>query len=203
MNPVEWMHERTAKGRRARVLAAHASRLIETSGTVLDVGCGDGAIAALLQRSRPDLTVSGVDTLVRPDCAIPVTPFDGRTLPFEDRSFRTVMLFDVLHHADDADRLLAECARVAAEAIVLKDHLADGWGSAALLRYMDRVGNERHGVASPGNYLTRAEWTSAFARARVAPAQWTGSVGLYPWPASLVFDRTLQFVCRLEPLGRG
>jgi SAM-dependent methyltransferase len=198
MNPVEWLHERAAKGRRARVLAAHASRLIEGHGTVLDVGCGDGAIAALLQRSRPDLTVSGVDTLVRPGSAIPVTPFDGRTLPFGDRSFGTVLLFDVLHHAGDADRLLAECVRVAGDAVVLKDHLADGWGSAALLRYMDRVGNERHGVPSPGNYLTRAEWSGAFARAGVAPVQWTGRVGLYPWPASLLFDRTLQFVCRLE-----
>jgi SAM-dependent methyltransferase len=200
MNLVEWMHERGAKSRRARVLAAHAGRLIEGPGTVLDVGCGDGAIAALLQRSRPDLTVSGVDTLVRPGAAIPVTPFDGRTLPFGDGAFGTVLLFDVLHHTDDAGRLLVECARAAAEAIVLKDHLADGWGSAALLRYMDRVGNRRHGVASPGNYLTRAEWAGAFARAGVAPVQWTGRVGLYPWPASLVFDRTLQFVCRLEPL---
>ena len=203
MRAMEWLHQRVALGRRARVLAAHASRLIEGPGSVLDVGSGDGAIAALLQRSRPDLAVTGVDTLVRPDCAVPVTPFDGRTLPFGDRSFRTLMLFDVLHHADDADRLLAECARVAGEAIVLKDHLADGWGSAALLRYMDRVGNERHGVASPGHYRTRAEWTGAFARAGVAPAQWTGRVGLYPWPATLVFDRTLQFICRLEPLGRG
>ena len=202
MKPVEWLHERVALGRRARVLAAHASRLIEGPGTVLDVGSGDGAIAALLQRSRPDLTVSGVDTLVRPGSAIPVTRFDGGALPFADRSFRMVMLFDVLHHAEDAERLLAECARVSGQAIVLKDHLADGWGSAALLRYMDRVGNERHGVASPGNYLTRAEWTGAFARAGVVPVQWTGRVGLYPWPATLVFDRTLQFICRLEPLGR-
>jgi SAM-dependent methyltransferase len=202
MRPVDWLHERLALDRRAQVLAAHASRLIEESGTVLDVGTGDGAIAALLQQRRPDLTVSGVDTLERPDCAIPVTVFDGRVLPFADRSFRSVLLFDVLHHADDAGRLLAECARVASNAIVLKDHLADGWGSVALLKYMDRVGNERHGVASPGNYLTRAAWQDAFARAGLTPVQWTGRVGLYPWPASLLLDRTLQFVCRLEHLGR-
>ena len=202
MRPVEWLHERFALNRRAQVLAVHASRLIEASGTVLDVGTGDGAIAALLQERRPDLALSGVDTLVRPDCAIPVTVFDGCTLPFTDGSFRSVLLFDVLHHAGDADRLLAECARVASDAIVLKDHLADGWGSAALLRYMDRVGNERHGVASPGNYLTRTGWQSIFARVGLRPVQWTGRVGLYPWPASLLFDRGLQFVCRLEHLGR-
>ena len=202
MRPVEWLHQHFALDRRAQVLAAHASRLIESPGTVLDVGSGDGAIAALLQQRRPDLTVTGVDTLVRPGCAIPVREFDGRTLPFGDRSVRTVLLFDVLHHADDPDRLLAECARVAADAIVLKDHLADGLGSAALLRFMDRVGNERHGVASPGKYRTRAEWEAAFAAAGVRPAEWTGRVGLYPWPASLVFDRTLQFVCRLVPAGR-
>ena len=202
MRPVEWLHERLALGRRAQVLAAHASRLIETSGPVLDVGTGDGAIAALLQQRRPDLMLSGVDTLVRPDCAIPATAFDGRTLPFADDSFGTVLLFDVLHHADDADGLLAECTRVAREAIVLKDHLADGWGSVTLLRYMDRVGNERHGVASPGNYLTRAGWEDAFARAGLKPVEWSGRVGLYPWPASLFFDRTMQFVCRLEHVGR-
>ena len=202
MRPAEWLHERFALNRRAQVLAAHASRLIESSGTVLDVGTGDGAIAALLQERRPDLTLSGVDTLLRPDCAIPVTVFDGRTLPFADGSFRTVLLFDVLHHANDAGRLLGECARVASDAIVLKDHLADGWGSMALLRYMDRVGNERHGVASPGHYLTRAVWRNTFTRAGLKPVQWISRVGLYPWPASLLFERTLQFVCRLEHLDR-
>ncbi len=180
------------------MLAGHASRLIDAPGTVLDVGCGDGTIAALLQARRPDLQVTGVDTLIRPHCAIPVTVFDGSRLPFEDKSVRTVLLFDVLHHASDPDRLLAECARVA-DAIVLKDHLADGWGSAALLRFMDRVGNERHGVASPGRYRTRAEWKAAFASIRLAPSDWTGRVGLYPWPTSLIFDSSLQFVCRLRP----
>ena len=185
------------------MLAAHASRLIPSSGTVLDVGCGDGRVGSLLQRRRPDLRISGVDTLIRPGCAIPVTAFDGATLPFDDASVQTVLLFDVLHHADHAYRLLAECARVASEAVVLKDHLADGWSSGMLLRFMDRVGNARHGVASPGNYLKLAEWRATFARTRLTPVQWTSRVGLYPWPVSLLFDRTLQFVCRLEPMTRG
>ena len=72
------------------------------------------------------------------------------------------MLVDVLHQTDDPMNLLREAVRVARQAIVIKDHLLQGAFAYPTLRFMDWVGNARHGVALPYNYWTPAEWHGAF-----------------------------------------
>src|SRR5690606_11978895 len=132
---------------------------VSESATVVDVGCGDGQLGALLQQARPDIALKGVDVLVRPNTFIPVSPFDGHRLPFDDDSVGAVLLVDVLHHCDDPTGLLRDCARVARDAIIIKDHLADGFLAVPTLRVMDFVGNAGHGVALPYNYWTREQWS--------------------------------------------
>jgi len=60
-------HENLVFQRRTKVLANHISDLIPHGSRVLDVGCGDGTIDMLISRQRPDITVTGLDVLVRPD----------------------------------------------------------------------------------------------------------------------------------------
>ena len=86
----------------------------------------------------------------------------------------------------------------AAKCVVIKDHIAEGFLAGATLRFMDRVGNARHGVALPYNYWRRAQWLREIERAGLCPVIWKDALHLYPWPASLVFDRGLHFLCRLE-----
>ena len=43
------------------------SRLMPRDAHVLDVGTGDGLIAAALAERRPDLRIEGIDVLVRPE----------------------------------------------------------------------------------------------------------------------------------------
>src|SRR4030095_16658560 len=107
------VHGRMVYTRRVRHRASLCAVRIRRGAAVLDVGAGDGALAARLLKVRPDLTIRGVDVLARPRAAIPVDLFDGQTLPFGDRSKDVVVCVDVLHHANDAERLLAECAAVA------------------------------------------------------------------------------------------
>lgn len=126
MNIVGNAHDSLVFGRRIRVLAGHLSKLIPENAQVLDVGCGNGRLAVRLMQLRSDITIEGVDVLVRPDTAIPVTEFNGETIPRYDNSVDTVMLVDVLHHTDDPMFLLAEAARIASRAIVIKDHTRDG-----------------------------------------------------------------------------
>ena len=195
----ERFHERFVRHRRALVLSTRLGQLIPPDSSVLDVGCGDGAVGALLRAQRPDLSISGIDTLVRRDCAIPVNWFDGDSIPVTDHGVDIVVLADVLHHVDAPGRLLDECLRVARGAVILKDHLADGFGTLGLLRLMDRVGNARFGVASPGRYLTRKQWADTIAVRHCTVKFWSERIGLYPWPLSMVFDRRLHFVCVLAP----
>lgn len=141
--------------------------------------------------------MTGVDVLVRDDTRVAVLEYDGNTLPFEDSSFDAVMFVDVIHHTDDPDRMLAEAARVAGELVVVKDHVTDGVLAGRTLRLMDWVGNERHGVRLPYNYLTEAEWREMFRALDLDVLTWDTNLALYPAPLSLVFERRLQVLATL------
>lgn len=203
MSLLESIHESWVARRRVRILGETLAELIPAGARVLDVGCGDGRVSAAVQRSRPALDVRGIDVLVRPDAAIPVRPFDGERLPFEDRSFDAVMFVDVLHHAKAPLGLLREAARVTREVVVLKDHSLNGILAGATLRFMDRTGNRRHGVALTYNYWREDQWLSAFDEAGLAIEVRRSRLGLYRWPASLLFERGLHFIARLSVGSKG
>jgi SAM-dependent methyltransferase len=193
------VHERLVYGRRIRVLARHLAELLPAGAKVLDVGAGDGLLASRVRALRPDLDVQGVDVLVRAETHIPVERFDGTTLPYADDAFDAIMMVDVLHHATEQDRLLAEISRVASRCVVIKDHFVRGVLAEPTLKLMDWVGNARHGVSLPYAYWTPSRWSEAFERAGLRVLEQRDAVGLYPWPASLLFDRGLHFIARLEP----
>src|SRR5947209_15100762 len=127
MKLLDRVHAGYVFGRRVRVLAELLGPGLPEHSRVLDVGCGDGTLASLILRDRPDLKWYGIDTLVRSTTAIPVQSYDGRTIPFPDLSFDVVLFVDVLHHVDEPAPLLAEALRVARRGLLIKDHTADGW----------------------------------------------------------------------------
>jgi SAM-dependent methyltransferase len=199
MTLLERVHENYVVGRRARVLAGHLAELIPERAQILDVGCGDGKIASLIQRRRADITVRGIDCLVRPGTHIAVSEFDGQRIPAEDDSVDVVTLVDVLHHAELPQALLGEAARVARHAVVIKDVALRGWMAEPTLRFMDRVGNARHGVRVPDGYWTPAQWRQAFAATGLDVEVWKERLGLYPAPFSWILERSFHFVGRLAP----
>ncbi len=200
MNLMDSVHGGYVHGRRVRVLARHLAQMIPAGpARVLDVGCGDGRLAALLQELRPELEVEGIDVLVRPGTPIPVREFDGRTLPFDDGAVDVVTFVDVLHHTEDPRVLLKEAARVVRRAVVLKDHLCRGLLARPTLRFMDWVGNARHGVVLPYNYQTPRQWAEHFAAVGLRVADERTRLGLYPAWANWLFGRGLHTTTRLEP----
>ena len=195
---ISGLHNYLVSDRRARVLAECLGTLLH-AGSVLDVGCGDGTIDALIQDATPGLVLRGVDVLIRPETRIPVSPFNGRTLPVGDKSVDTVLFVDVLHHTDDPMVLLREAKRAARKSVVIKDHTADGPLARPTLRFMDWVGNAPHGVALPYNYWPEARWRCAFEELGLSITFWERKLRLYPFPASLVFERRLHFIAELKP----
>jgi SAM-dependent methyltransferase len=194
--PHEALHEVHAGGRRLRVLAEALAPLLPAAGRVLDVGCGDGRLAERVRARRPGIAIGGVEVKPRPGARIPVTPFDGRALPFGDGSFDAAMVVDTIHHAEDGDALLRECARVA-RLVVVKDHLRDPFLARPTLRFMDWVGNRRHGVPVPDDYWPRRRWEEAFARAGLAVESFR-TLALFTPPLTWIFDRGLHFVAALR-----
>ena len=191
------LHDRWIRPRRVRVLAAAIAEWLPAGPSVLDVGCGDGAVAKQLAALRPDLQIQGLDVLIRRETQIPVRSFDGRQIPEGDGSFDVVLLVDVLHHAHDPAALLREAKRVARRAIIVKDHCRDGLLAGPTLRLMDWVGNARHGVALPYEYWPRARWLATFHELQLEVDQWRSKLRLYAGPAGWIFDRSLHFLARL------
>ena len=196
-NLADFIHQSYVTPRRVRILAAHVAPLLPEEARVLDVGCGDGEVSQAILELRPDLHVEGAEVLLRGEPRIKVSAYDGRRLPFADKSFDAVMFVDVLHHTDDPAQLLREAGRVATKCVVIKDHTAEGLFAFPTLRFLDWVGNARHGVALPYNYWRRSQWTQELQQAHLFPVLWNARLGLYPWPASAFFDRTLHFVTQL------
>lgn len=191
------LHEKLAMNRRAQTLASHFVQLVPPGVRVLDVGCGDGKIAALLRAQRPDIEIRGIDVLRRDGTQIPVDPFDGEHIPFEAGAFDLVMFSDVLHHTLDPLVLQEEASRVARKWVLIKDHYREGIASGARLRFMDWVGNARFGVALPYNYWRERQWREAWAKVGLQPEKLVTRLGLYPLPADWIFGAKLHFIALL------
>jgi len=133
-------------------------------GRVLDVGCGDGAVAAVLApRSRSITCIDSSERMVAAAAErlakVPnadVRGADMHELPFDDSSFDQVLLLNVLVHSDKPARAIEEAARVLLPGgdlvvLTLDAHAhadtAQSWGHhqpgiapAALRRMLGRAG---------------------------------------------------------------
>jgi SAM-dependent methyltransferase len=199
--PLSWIsrwHRAFVFERRTRVLAEMLAAQIPQCASVLDIGCGDGTIGSLIAQLRPDISIQGVEFLVRPGCKIECRAFDGSSLPFPDSSFDVCFFVDVLHHTKDPAVLLREAVRVSRSFVLLKDHLDENALDDVTLRFMDWVGNRPHGVVLTYNFQSRKEWADHFSRCGLEEANWTTRVPLYPPPFSLLVGRGLHFVSLLR-----
>ena len=198
MNMFERIHGTFIQERRVHRLVRHLDAIIPHNARVLDIGCGNGQLAAILRNERPDITIEGLDVLKRANSYIPVRAFDGVRIPYETASVDVVMFIDVLHHVNEPIVLMREALRVSKGAIVIKDHLCDGWFARPILKFMDRVSNARYGVALPGNYFRISQWNNMFRALNLKPVEWRQELRLYPSILDLVFGRSLHFVAKLH-----
>ena len=197
MNLLSKAHGTGVLERRLKVLATHIGSLLPDSGSVLDVGCGNGTISRLVMNACPGLNITGIDVMARPSCDIPFDVYDGKRFPRSENSVDFVLFTDVLHHVDDPLMLLNEASRVAEKAIIIKDHLCDSSLARRTLSFMDWVGNRPHGVVLPYNYLSFNQWQHIWKSLGTEPDEVITELGLYPklfWP---LFEKGLHFICRL------
>lgn len=106
---------------RAPVVASRERSLIEAAflpagNRLLDLGCGEGA--TLFHLGAPS-GATGVDLFPEKVAfaarALPACRFHQASvyeLPFDDGGFDHVLIRDLIHHLDDPDRCIRECARV-------------------------------------------------------------------------------------------
>lgn len=187
--------------KRIHTLAQHLSELVprDSSFKGLDVGCGSGELAGLIQEKQNNIVIDGVDVLVRPEnLSMKIIEFDGKQLPFVDDSYDFVMLVDVLHHTEDKGVLLKECKRVAREFILIKDHFCESRWDRMRLSFMDWVGNRSYNVSLPYSYLSEGSWETLYQEVGIKPVMINKRLNCYPIPFTFLFDSTLHFIAKLE-----
>lgn len=129
--------------------------------SVIDVGCGVGTLGKALlddERCPASVNVRGLERVVRGGEPIEVIGYDGKTFPLEDDSVDIIIMADVLHHEEDPDRLLKECARVTKRLFIIKDHLVAGPLAQQRISLIDWAANAPHGVPCLYRYYTDEQW---------------------------------------------
>lgn len=119
--------ELCAKDKAANIISLLGDRATPLA-SVLEVGCGTGAVLLEVQRAGIGSTHVGVD-MADPNChphvgvieaGIKLMRQDHERLPFEDKSFDFVYASHVLEHVTDERRFLAELSRVSRHWIYLE-----------------------------------------------------------------------------------
>ncbi len=92
--------------------------------------------------------------------------FDGRTLPFPDKSMDSTLVFTVLHHADDPLRLLQESMRVTRKRILVIESIYLNETDRQVNIFQDWFYNRvlHEGVNVPLNFQSPEGWKKTFQR---------------------------------------
>lgn len=104
---------------RSKIVVNRVIPHLKNSRKIIDIGSGTGDVASLLKKEGKNITPIDVDNFHGPRL-VKTTIYDGKTLPFPNRSFDTALLLMVMHHTPDPEIVFSEAARVAKEVVVIE-----------------------------------------------------------------------------------
>ena len=186
--------------RRLQVLVDFLGQSLPAGESLLDIGCGAGTLGAALAGAH-DIEVRGLETNVREGCAIPVEPYDGQTIPYDDDTLDNVLLADVLHHEKDPGRLLREARRVARKRVIVKDHKTGSLLAWPRIAFLDWGANAGYGVPCLFRYPSLEGWREIFGQCGLSILEERTSLNLYPPVLNRIFGKRLQYLAVLSPSG--
>ena len=138
---LQWIQQQRAI-QKARRLDPILDRLAESESlSVLDLGAGEGYVGAEIQR-RYNAHVQLADVVNFNRTPLPHVQYDGEHLPFDDEAFDVTVLYFVLHHCEDAERVLDEALRVSQEQVIVVESVYESRWQHRLLQLLD-VGSNR------------------------------------------------------------
>jgi SAM-dependent methyltransferase len=128
------------------------------AATALDFGSGDGWFAQQMRAAELAAEITCAEVKAPEACYVQPVLFDGRRLPFADRSFELGYTIDVLHHCDDPRESLRELLRCTSRLLLIKDYTYSRLLERLALRFLDELGNWPFGLAAPHHFQRKWEW---------------------------------------------
>lgn len=158
--------ERLIKKRTERIVNTFDA-FIQKGDTVLDIGAGSGWIGKeIRKRKAAFVTLLDVVNFNRTDLKFVL--YDGESMPFEDKSFDTVLLLYVLHHAENPEHVLQEAKRISKKKIIILEDSYTSWFGKIGLCVWDVVTNipsflvKPFGEKMPFHFKKVSQWKKLF-----------------------------------------
>ncbi len=154
----KWFYARNSKA-----YFKQCMQWIDENSTVLDIGCGNGYNSIEFMK-RFNLNLVGLDIDNFLTTSIPFRKFDGKNIPFPEKSFDISMFLYVLHHAIDQEQLLLEAKKVTKKYVIVYEDVVNN--------RFDKVANKLHGkifngiydISNKCTFRSEKEWMDIFER---------------------------------------
>ncbi|RMF55023.1 class I SAM-dependent methyltransferase [Candidatus Woesearchaeota archaeon] len=132
---------------------------LKKTDNILDIGSGYGAVSWLLRKQGYKVTPLDVKNK---SCTKEIRPiiYNGRKIPFKDKSFDVALLITVLHHTKNPEEVLKEARRVAKRLIVMEETYSNIFQKYVTFIIDSLVNFEFLG--HPHTNKTDAEWRRTF-----------------------------------------
>ena len=152
---------------RAKKIAGFIYPYLSDKDEVLDFGCGDMIISYFIQKNI-DVKIKGIDVIDTNLTSLPLQIYDGKSIPFEDKSFDATCASFVLHHTDNIESLLSECIRVTKRRIIILEDVYQTNLELFMVKLFD-YGNKLLSLEMdiPFNFKKESEWIELFNKLNV------------------------------------
>lgn len=126
---------------------------------ILDIGCGMSVISEQLIIKGYNVTSLDISNKSYVDSITPIT-YDGKKMPFKDKTYDTAIIMSVLHHTANPEEIIAEAKRVAKEVVIMEDIYDTTWDRWVTLFFDSLFNLEFKG--HPHSNKTDKQWKQVF-----------------------------------------
>ncbi len=130
---------------------------------VLDIGAGSGFISEILSHKAK---VTLLDLKDYNQTKLPLKIYDGKKIPFKDKSFDTALLLTVFHYIPNQVEFLKEVKRVCSR-IIIVDDIYDTLFGKLMVNLNDAVVSNTVGIFTRFYFLKDEEFKGMFKKAGV------------------------------------
>ena len=134
--------------------------LLYPKDTILDVGSGDGCLTQAI--GQMGYKIKAIDVVDKNSCYRPLI-FDGKKIPYPDKSFDVVICVYVLHHVPNYRGLLSEMKRVSKRSILIFEDTP----SCHFDRYLSYLHSDSHWGQCFDCFKNVQEWAEVYKSLRL------------------------------------